>query len=40
VITPHIAFDSREALQRILETTVSNIAGFLQGTPVNLVGLS
>jgi len=37
VITPHIAFDSREALQRILETTVSNIANFLQGTPVNLV---
>ena len=37
VITPHIAFDSREALQRILETTVNNIAGFLGGAPVNLV---
>ena len=37
VITPHIAFDSREALQRILETTVSNIAGFLSGSPANLV---
>ena len=37
VITPHIAFDSREALQRILETTVGNIASFLSGTPVNLV---
>ena len=37
VITPHIAFDSREALQRILETTVTNIAGFLAGTPANLV---
>ncbi|MBI3087679.1 MAG: hydroxyacid dehydrogenase [Candidatus Omnitrophica bacterium] len=37
VITPHIAFDSREALQRILETTVSNIAGFLQGNPANVV---
>ena len=37
VITPHIAFDSKEALQRILETTVSNIAGFLRGAPINLV---
>jgi D-lactate dehydrogenase len=37
VITPHIAFDSREALQRILETTVANIAGFLGNSPVNLV---
>jgi D-lactate dehydrogenase len=37
VITPHIAFDSREALQRILETTVANITGFLGGAPVNLV---
>ena len=37
VITPHIAFDSREALQRILETTVANITGFLNGNPVNLV---
>ena len=37
VITPHIAFDSREALQRILETTVQNIAGFLSRAPVNLV---
>ena len=37
VITPHIAFDSREALQRILETTVTNIVGFLHGSPMNLV---
>ena len=37
VITPHIAFDSTEALQRILDTTVTNIAGFLSGAPVNLV---
>lgn len=39
VITPHIAFDSREGLQRILETTVSNIAAFLNGTPTNLVSV-
>ncbi len=37
VITPHIAFDSKEALQRILDTTVTNIAGFLSGAPINLV---
>ena len=38
VITPHIAFDSREALQRILDTTVANLLGFLRGAPANLVG--
>ena len=37
VITPHIAFDSREALQRILETTIGNITGFLADNPVNVV---
>jgi D-lactate dehydrogenase len=37
VITPHIAFDSTEALQRILETTVQNLVGFSAGAPVNLV---
>ncbi len=37
VITPHIAFDSREALQRILDTTVANILGFVHGTPLNMV---
>ena len=37
VITPHIAFDSREALQRILETTVINLVGFFTKNPVNLI---
>ncbi len=37
VITPHIAFDSREALQRILDTTLSNITAFLSGSPRNMV---
>ncbi|MBI3020621.1 MAG: hydroxyacid dehydrogenase [Candidatus Omnitrophica bacterium] len=37
VITPHIAFDSREALQRILGTTVSSITSWLSGAPINLV---
>ena len=30
VITPHIAFDSREAIERILDTTVSNICSFFK----------
>jgi D-lactate dehydrogenase len=38
VITPHSAFYSREALQRILDTTLSNIRAFEQGQPLNLVG--
>ena len=37
VITPHIAFDSKEALQRILETTVGNLVSFIGGSPVNVV---
>ena len=37
VITPHIAFNSREALQRILDTTVQNVLGFLEGRPQNVV---
>ncbi|MBE2279720.1 MAG: hydroxyacid dehydrogenase [Ignavibacteriaceae bacterium] len=28
IITPHIAFDSKEAVERILETTVENIEAF------------
>lgn len=37
VITPHIAFDSRAALERILDTTAANIAAFIRGEPQNLV---
>jgi D-lactate dehydrogenase len=37
VITPHIAFNSREAVGRILETTVRNIRAFLEGLVENLV---
>jgi D-lactate dehydrogenase len=37
VITPHIAFDSTEALRRILETTANNIVSFLGGASTNLV---
>jgi D-lactate dehydrogenase len=39
VITPHIAFNSREALRRILDTTIENVRAFLQGQPLNQVPL-
>lgn len=31
IITPHMAFDSVEAIERILDTTASNILSFLKG---------
>jgi len=37
VITPHIAFNSHEAFQRIIGTTVANIEAFLAGHPENQV---
>jgi D-lactate dehydrogenase len=37
IITPHIAFNSREAVERILTTTVENISAYLRGTPQNRV---
>jgi D-lactate dehydrogenase len=37
VYTPHVAFNSREALERILATTVENVRGFLCGEPRNVV---
>ena len=37
IITPHNAFNSKEALERILETTVQNIQAFLIGKAINIV---
>ncbi len=37
IITPHTAFNTKEAVQRILDTTISNIHAFIQGSPINLV---
>ncbi|MFN3585377.1 hydroxyacid dehydrogenase [Phenylobacterium sp.] len=37
VVTPHVAYDTREAVQRILETSVANIEAFARGEPRNLV---
>lgn len=37
VVTPHSAFNTREAIGRISKTTVANIESFLGGKPVNVV---
>lgn len=37
LITPHSAFNTREAVQRILGVTQENIQSFLAGAPTNLV---
>lgn len=37
VFTPHIAFNSQEAVQRILDTTLENLKAFLEGRPQNAV---
>lgn len=36
LITPHIAFNSKEALTRIVNTTVENINGFIRQKTINL----
>lgn len=37
IVTPHNAFNSREAILRILETTLDNIQGQIKGEMLNLV---
>jgi glycerate dehydrogenase len=37
LITPHIAWATADARQRLMDSTVSNIAAFLEGRPVNVV---
>lgn len=38
IVTPHSAFNTREAVERIVETTVGNIEAFVLGQPRNLLG--
>jgi D-lactate dehydrogenase len=38
IVTPHNAFNTTEALHRILDTTVENIEGFVKGEPMRVVG--
>ncbi len=37
IVTPHAAFNTTEAVERILETTIGNITSFAEGSPTNLV---
>jgi len=37
VFTPHVAFNSVEAVRRINETTVKNLQNFAAGSPINLI---
>lgn len=37
LITPHNAFNSEEAVKRILDTTIENINAFFKGKPVNVI---
>jgi D-lactate dehydrogenase len=37
IITPHCAFNSRESLQRLVNTTIENIRSFVEGKPQNIV---
>jgi D-lactate dehydrogenase len=35
IITPHYAFNSKESLQRLVNTTIENINSFIAGKPQN-----
>ena len=37
IVTPHLAFNTTEAVERILSTTIENIQQFAAGSPTNLV---
>jgi len=37
LITPHNAFNSKESIERILNTAIENIKSFIEGKPINLV---
>ena len=38
IVTPHIAYDTDEAVRRIMDITLSNIEAFAAGQPKNVVG--
>ena len=37
IVTPHSAFNTKEALERILNTTIENIVAFVKEAPENIV---
>ncbi len=38
IVTPHIAWATKEARSRLMDITVDNVKAFLEGTPQNVVG--
>lgn len=38
LITPHVAYNTEDALHRLIDTTIENIRSFVAGRPINLVG--
>ena len=38
IVTPHNAFNTEEALESIVATTIDNINSYLKGKPMNVVG--
>jgi glycerate dehydrogenase len=38
VVTPHIAWATREARSRLMDIAVANLSDFLRGTPRNVIG--
>ncbi len=38
IITPHNTFNSREALMRILNTTIENVGAFAMKKAINVAG--
>ena len=37
IVTPHLAFNTKEAIERILDTTMENIQHFKTGAPTNVI---
>ncbi|MEJ2478154.1 MAG: hypothetical protein P8Y40_11780 [Desulfobacterales bacterium] len=37
IITPHIGFNTHEAVERLLNSSVENIIAFIEENPKNLV---
>ncbi len=37
IVTPHNAFNTKEAFLRILDTTIDNIVAYVNGAPINVV---
>ena len=37
IITPHIAWNSKDARERLVETTIGNLKAYLRGEPINCV---